>query len=181
MEAMNRFACGLVGLVGLVVSCGGSQSGNQTSSPQAPVATPTESTMQSATQSATHSGHQSGMQAGEEGKHSDDHSHEFPPALNAFHDTLKPLWHAKGDTRATDACAGVDNLKQKADGVIVAPVPEKASGDTDGWKTAAAGLASSLTNLESQCAKGVQEAGFEDAFKAVHDAFHVLVEKLGDK
>jgi hypothetical protein len=109
------------------------------------------------------------------------HEHDFAGSVDAFHDTMAPLWHAEpGPARATDTCAAAADLATKAESIVAEDAPEAAS-DAEAWKTASAGLVASVQQLQAVCADSTEaaEASFDDTFKSVHEAFHVLVALVG--
>jgi hypothetical protein len=117
--------------------------------------------------------HGDGQAAGEQ------HEHNFPGEVKTFHDTMAPLWHAEpGDARVTSTCDGVPTLKEQAAAISTAAVPAEAQGHEADWQQAATGLSASLDKLAEVCATA-DRAGFDDAFKGVHDAFHALIAHIG--
>lgn len=109
------------------------------------------------------------------------HDHDFPPAMGAFHDVLKPLWHAEqGAQRLTDTCAKISDLRDAAQGIYDAGAPEGA--DAEAWEAAHADLAVSVDKLENTCndEPGALEP-FQKSFQRVHDAFHALMATMGMK
>lgn len=120
-----------------------------------------------------HQGHGDGHHM-EHGQHA---HHDFPPAVDAFHEVLQPLWHAEaGDARVADTCAATADLLDKADAIVFADAPEGTS-DADAWKTNATALTSALQALDETCKD--DPASFDASFKGVHDAFHELVALIG--
>lgn len=133
------------------------------------------------TQPATEQG-ETAMKEGEHpAEHADGekHEHNFPGEVNSFHDTMAPLWHGEpGDERTGKTCDAVPTLKEQASAISTAAVPAKAQGHEADWQQAATGLSASLDKLGEVCATA-DRAGFDDAFKGVHDAFHALIAHLG--
>jgi hypothetical protein len=108
------------------------------------------------------------------GEHAaDDHHANLPPEVNAFHELLRPLWHAdKGDPRKTDTCAAVPQLTSSANAIATSVPPQTANADA--WTTATNALVAAIRELDAVCKAG-DLAAFESAFSKVHDAFHALM------
>jgi hypothetical protein len=97
--------------------------------------------------------------------------------MTRFHDVLRPRWHADaGPQRVTDTCAAIPQFKAEADAIAQATPPREAHADT--WTTATRALVAAVDELATACAGG-DSAGFEDAFRKVHDAFHALMAAAG--
>ncbi len=91
--------------------------------------------------------------------------------IDKFHDTLAPIWHAPaGDDRKHNACTAVPTMKDQA-----ALIVGRARTDHAGWEGNGNALAAAVTKLGTVCADPTL-AGFDDAFGAVHDAYHGLME-----
>lgn len=115
-----------------------------------------------------------------EGSMDGEHKHEFPPNVDAFHDVLKPLWHADaGEKRTADTCAQAKSLSAAAMKIAEGDVPEKAAAHADAWKQASEGLIAAVSDLEMTCGNPERLGMFDDGFKNVHDAFHALIAHLG--
>jgi len=127
---------------------------------------------------ATHTEHTgdgsgSGPMMGHEGEHDD-----MSPELKKFHDAFAPLWHAKTATRTADTCAAVPEVKADADAIGKATPPPSANADT--WTEGTRSLVAAVAQLAGECKQAApMETGFENAFKAVHEAFHHLMEMAG--
>lgn len=101
------------------------------------------------------------------------------PTLSEFRAVLRPLWHAApGPQRDTDTCAQGATLRQRADAVVAAPVPEAARGDEGGWRGGASALQRSSTALAAMC-EATPRQGVADQLAAVHTAFHALLDRVG--
>lgn len=114
-------------------------------------------------------------------KHQAEHHGSLPPSVNAFHELLAPLWHADpGEKRATDTCAAIEDLRQRAADIVVAETPPAAAGDEAGYRDATSELVHTVVQLGETCgADG--KPGFDDQLAAVHTAFHVVMEKASGK
>lgn len=119
-------------------------------------------------------------EAHEHGEHGEGHEHrELGGALGAFHEELAPLWHAeKGDARTQKTCEHVKALGDAAARVASEPRPDHAKADDAAWKAHAADLVAATGGLTDACAKDGRPA-FDERFRAVHEAFHRLLEDLG--
>jgi hypothetical protein len=96
--------------------------------------------------------------------------------MHELHEVLAPLWHAeKSPERTKKTCEAVPAFEKHA-----AAVDKDAPADTAraaAHHTAAQGLIASVGELKTECAK--PEAGradFEAKFKAMHEAFHKVME-----
>lgn len=117
-------------------------------------------------------GEAGGMEHGEPA-----HEHDFPAAVDHFHSTMQPLWHAEaGEARTADTCAATAELIERAEAIVAAEAPPKAS-DVDAWKTSAEGLVSAARALDETCTN--DPGSFDASFKGLHDAFHQLVAQVG--
>ncbi|MEO5730573.1 MAG: hypothetical protein ABI134_12655 [Byssovorax sp.] len=112
-----------------------------------------------------------GHEHGEHGEHP-----KLTGAMHEFHEVLAPLWHAeKSPERAKKTCEAVATFEKHA-----AAVDKDAPADAAraaAHHTAAQGLVASVGELKTECAK--PEAGradFEAKFKAMHEAFHKVME-----
>jgi hypothetical protein len=92
---------------------------------------------------------------------------KLSPELDAFHEILAPRWHADpGPQRTKDT---------RAAAVKSAAMP--AGAEAAAWSEAGARLETSVVALEVECtAGGADQAKFDAAFSAVHDAFHHAME-----
>ncbi|MCA9686934.1 MAG: hypothetical protein KC457_32510 [Myxococcales bacterium] len=107
----------------------------------------------------------------------EDHEHDFPGGVKTFHDLLSPLWHAEpGDERTANTCNAVADMLTKAQAVAAEAAPEAASSEDD-WKARGGELVTAVQGLQAAC-EG-DRAGFDGAFEGVHDAFHALIEVIG--
>ena len=92
--------------------------------------------------------------------------------VDAFHDTLAPIWHAPaGDARRKQACDAVPTMKEQA----VAAVG-RARTDHAGWEGNANALVAAVGKLGDACEGKTFATPFDDAFSQVHDAYHALME-----
>jgi hypothetical protein len=101
---------------------------------------------------------------------------KLSPELDAFHEILAPRWHADpGPQRTKDTCAAIADFKTRAAAVKSAAMP--AGAEAAAWSEAGARLETSVVALEVECtAGGADQAKFDAAFSAVHDAFHHAME-----
>jgi hypothetical protein len=109
------------------------------------------------------------------GQHADgEHHANLPPDVNAFHELLRPLWHAEmGDKRRADTCAAAPQMTSNADAIGKSVPPQTANADR--WTAATKGLVEAVPALDAACKSG-DAAKFETAFSGVHDAFHALMQ-----
>ncbi len=107
------------------------------------------------------------------------HQHEFPGAIQQFHQLLAPLWHSQpGRDRVDAACNRATQLHTLAQNIASATVPERAQRDTAGWNKAVEDMIVSIDRLSRACGeKGVADA--EAALVAAQRAFHDMVAYLG--
>ena len=113
------------------------------------------------------------------------HHGEQHPGMNGpvhdFHEVLAPLWHAPdGAERTVATCEGTSRLASGAAAIVAGEVPEAARGDAAGWKADAAALAASIDALAKLCAEEGRP-GFGAGFGVVHEGFHKLIDRLGQK
>lgn len=141
--------------------------------------TPDTATAEGEGDSAEGEGHHAGGEAKGEGHHGGEHpegekhGHDFAPEMAAFHDAMKPHWHAEvGEARTTATCDAAATLIENAKAVAAGTAPEGAT-DAEAYTTQAGALVSAAEGLDTSC-KG-DRADFEDKFKAVHEAFHGLM------
>lgn len=88
------------------------------------------------------------------------HVHNFAKDVDALHEVLGPLWHArKGKQRAQNVCAQVGKLESLS--------REIRSGDNKA-------LLASIADLKTQCKTNPSD--IDAAFSGVHEAFHHLAE-----
>ena len=101
---------------------------------------------------------------------------KLSPELDAFHEILAPRWHADpGPQRAVDTCAAIADFKTRAAAVKSAAAP--AGAEATAWSEAGTKLETSVVALEAECTAGAaDQAKFDAAFSAVHDAFHHAME-----
>jgi hypothetical protein len=100
----------------------------------------------------------------------------LPLEVKTFHDALAPRWHAvKGPLRTADTCAAVPELRNDADAIARATPPERAN-PTD-WAAGARQLGDAITALDAAC-KANDADQFEQAFAAVHQRFHGVMESV---
>ncbi len=129
---------------------------------------------------ATEADHGKGMEHHGQGmKHEGEgeaHAHDFAPEVAAFHDVMKPNWHAEpGEARTAATCDAVPEFKAKAQGIGEGSAPEGV--EAGAWTQAAAGLSAAVQSLETSC--GGDRSDFDASFKSVHDAFHALIKLTG--
>ena len=105
-----------------------------------------------------------------EGEHHD----ALPAEVDAFHETLAPLWHSEAADRQAAACAKGADLADGAAKIEAAPAPEGV--DAAAWTPAAHELTVAAQALVEDCGKGA--ADFDAKFTAVHERFHGLIELL---
>lgn len=112
-------------------------------------------------------------------EHADHHEGDhpaMPPALDAFHAKLSPLWHAEaGPQRQSDTCSESEVMAGQLDEVALAPVPEGVDAAT--WQARVGELQTRWTALVEDCAQ-VDGENFAETFPAAHDAFHALIALL---
>ncbi len=104
--------------------------------------------------------------------HEGDHP-TMPPALDAFHAKLSPLWHAApGPQRQSDTCGEAEVMSGQLDEVAMAPAPEGV--DAAAWQAGVGELQARWTALLEDCAQ-VDAENFDTLFPAAHDAFHAVL------
>lgn len=97
----------------------------------------------------------------------------MPTEVEAFHQTLSPLWHAEtGPERMNNTCGAVGTFETQAAAIGTAPAP--AGVDATMWTTAASSLAADVTTLKTTCATPDQTT-FTPTFEKLHTSFHNLV------
>lgn len=103
------------------------------------------------------------------------HGHgNHTPEMVAFHDVLRPLWHADpGQARTDDTCKQAGHLLDLANGIQNAAPPTGV--DRAQWDPAVRRLMVGIAALMDQGCKG---GDFEGTFREVHDAFHGLMDVL---
>ncbi|NVB39539.1 hypothetical protein G6O69_16980 [Pseudenhygromyxa sp. WMMC2535] len=107
----------------------------------------------------------------------EDHEHDFPASVASFHDVMAPLWHAEpGEERIEGTCGAVPDMLTQAKTISGEAAPEAASSE-EAWTTSGSGLISAVEGLQTSC-EG-DRADFDAAFEGVHDAFHQLIEVIG--
>ena len=103
---------------------------------------------------------------------------DMAPALVKFHDTMAPRWHAEhGPKRTAETCAAIGQLRADADAVAAAPAPSGA--DPVAWQAGGKQLVEAVAALGAACKPPASDA-FEQAFAAVHQRFHGLLESSGE-
>lgn len=121
------------------------------------------------------------------GAHGDEHSpmanehhqHEFPGAVQQFHQLLAPLWHSQpGRDRVNAACSRVPQLHALAQNIASAGVPERAQHDIAGWNKAVDDMVVSIDRLSRACGENGR-ADADAALVAAQRAFHGMVAYLG--
>ncbi len=123
---------------------------------------------------------QAGAHEAEQSRAMDEHhQHDFPGAINQFHQLLAPLWHSQpGRDRVDAACDRAPQLHALAQNIASAAVPERAQRDTAGWNKAVEDMIVSIDRLSRACGeKG--DADAEAALVAAQRAFHDMVAYLG--
>lgn len=107
------------------------------------------------------------------------HQHEFPGAIQQFHQLLAPLWHSQpGRDRVDAACYRAPQLRALARNIASAAVPERVQRDAAGWNKAVEDMIVSIDRLSRACGeKG--DADAEAALVAAQRAFHDMVAYLG--
>lgn len=98
-------------------------------------------------------------------------------AVEKFHDTLAPRWHAeRGPKRVADTCGAMAQFRSEADALAAAPAP--AGADPAAWTDRGKALVESVAQLNIIC-KTNDPAAFEVAFEQVHTNFHNVMEAGG--
>lgn len=114
------------------------------------------------------------MKHGEDG----DHHAAMTPELTAFHDLLRPRWHAQpGPQRMADTCSALPQFQSAADALAKAVPPQTANADT--WTAGTRGIVAAAGDLDAAC-KTNDVAPFDAAFGKLHDAFHGLMMAAGE-
>lgn len=112
--------------------------------------------------------------AAPEGEHKGEHHGKLSPELDAFHEILAPRWHsAAGPERMKATCGQIADFRTRAAAVKGAAAPAGAAADA--WTQAGDKLVTTVATLETTCG-GTDQAAFDTAFSAVHDAFHHAME-----
>ncbi len=107
----------------------------------------------------------------EHGEHGKGEHPKLTGAMHELHEVLAPLWHAeKSPERTKKTCEAVATFEKYA-----AAVDKDAPADAAAHHTAAQGLVASVGELKTECAKP-ERADFEAKFKAMHEAFHKVME-----
>lgn len=100
----------------------------------------------------------------------------MPPAVDAFHQNLMPLWHADaGPARVTATCEKTGEMDQQLEEVENAGAPEGV--DAAAWSDKVTGLRTAWAALADDCVSS-DGANFDATFGAAHDAFHALIALL---
>jgi hypothetical protein len=114
-----------------------------------------------------------------EGGDGEDPHAKLTPELHTFHETLAPRWHAEaGEQRMKDTCGALADFQAQAASVKAAPAKEGV--DPAAWTEASTALEASVTGLAGACG-GADVAAFDQAFHAVHEAFHRAMELVVGK
>ena len=104
-----------------------------------------------------------------------------PEAVNEFHNTLVPLWHAQpGPSRTDITCSRVENLRSLGREIESEPAPQASSGDEAEWQKRVKVLTHRVDELSKVCSQE-DRPEFEQALTGVHDAFHELIAYFGSK
>jgi hypothetical protein len=102
---------------------------------------------------------------------------ELTPEMAGFHDVLAPLWHADpGPDREANACDNGGELLNAAAAIQDAGPPEGVSGGD--WDANVQVLMLSIQDLMDTCSGSSKNLTFDQAFGAVHDGFHGLMDLL---
>lgn len=87
------------------------------------------------------------------------HEHAFAADVHAFHEQLAPLWHAPaGKARIDNTCKAAPELARLAAAI---------------QSRDATALSKAIAQLQQECSN--EPMDIEQAFSAVHDAFHQLI------
>jgi len=106
-----------------------------------------------------------------------EHHEHMPSQLASFHDLIAPLWHAApGEKRTTDTCNAVSGMQVDADAVAQSEAP--ATADAAKWAAAGKELVAATAAMKAPC-DAKDAAGFDAAFKRVHEDFHALLAAAG--
>jgi hypothetical protein len=106
-----------------------------------------------------------------------EHHPPMSAEMTAFHDVLKPRWHAEpGAQRTKDTCDAVPQFQTDADAVAKSVPPQ--STHADAWTASTRALVAAVADLDTAC-KSNDAAKFDAAFGKVHEAFHSLMAQGG--
>lgn len=101
--------------------------------------------------------------------------HDFPEAVDGFHNVMAPLWHAPGgEQRQQDICTQYPALITQWKNIHAAASP--ADVDAAQWAKAVDNLHKVLSPIEQLCAENLNP---EYMFANVHHGFHELVRLIG--
>ncbi len=117
------------------------------------------------------------MEGHEMGEEHEEHP-ELTPEMTSFHDVLAPLWHADaGPDREANTCNASSGMLNAGAKIQDAPTPEGVA-QAD-WEANVQVLMLSIVDLQDTCSgTGKDGMTFDQAFGAVHDGFHGLMELL---
>jgi hypothetical protein len=110
-----------------------------------------------------------------EHEHQQEEHPEMTAEMHELHDVLAPLWHSETPDRQDKTCESAGSMLALAEKVQNAANP---GADQAAWEGAVQQLMTSIVTLMDQCKAG---GDFEANFKAVHDAFHGLLDLLPKK
>ncbi len=103
--------------------------------------------------------------------------HNFPPAVDGFHDVMAPLWHsASGEKRAEQTCKQVCSLTTELVKIYAEGTPKEVNNDE--WNLAVNQLQQHMLTIKSACDN---KESSEKALTGLHDAFYGLVQLVGHK
>jgi hypothetical protein len=105
------------------------------------------------------------------GGHEEPHAHDFPGAVNDFHDVMSPIWHSEEQA----VCGHEGDFVAGAEAVSQMKAPRGVQ--VGAWNSAAAELRAKVETMATQCAG--DPAAAKATLAEVHDAFHALVELIG--
>ncbi len=98
------------------------------------------------------------------------------PAMTAFHDVLRPLWHSEaGAGREGRACEQSRTLAERAAAVAAESAPAGAAADR--WSATTQQLVASTADLQRGCEAAARVA-IDQRLEQVHTAFHQVMEAL---
>ncbi len=103
----------------------------------------------------------------------------MPPAVHAYHEVLRPLWHsALGPERDNQVCAQVGTLVTHANAITAAGAPAGGTAEQSTRYTAAATqLATTTLAVQTTCT-ATPRGNVAGSFEVAHTAFHGLMETL---
>jgi hypothetical protein len=103
------------------------------------------------------------------------HEHDFPGAVNEFHEILSPIWHSEATPKP--ACAGAGDLYMAAENIDPMSAPEGV--DAGAWQEAVDELLTSALHLSQACTQMGDAAAAQNILVELHDRFHALAALLG--